>query len=85
MTHNFDPLLLICQNCGLTAELLKWKGELVPCKREAVAQLKRDRYFFDLGRTSRNDEVGDLELKALCLEMLLMRTYESMAETVIST
>lgn len=80
-SHTFDPDTLVCSHCGATAELLEWKGEPIECCEGAVLDLKRDRYFFDLGRSSRDEEVRDLELKVICLESLLLRSQNIEVET----
>src|SRR5690349_23301645 len=73
--HNFDMSTLTCKDCGATMELLEWQNEQ-ECSFEAARAVKRDRHFYELGCASRDDEVRDLELKVICLELLLLRSQE---------
>lgn len=80
--HAFDDATLVCSHCGATAELLQWANGNVKCSLADVALKKRDRYFYDLGRSSRDDEIEDLGLKIICLESILLRSQQIATETV---
>lgn len=69
--HTFDDATLVCSKCGVTLELLEWARGEVKCSLAEVALAKRDRYFYDLGRSSRADEIADLKLALECHTALL--------------